>query len=83
MNRASYFLVVYINVFSLLFMHMAPAYAGVVGTNQLLDEIYLEQGRKKLHNIVTREDANVFLKQNGVSTEQAQERINAMTDIEA
>ena len=82
MNRVSYLLVVYISVFSLLFMHFAPAYAGVVRTHQLLNEFSLEQDRVNLLNIVTREDAQILLEQNGVTTDQAQERINAMTDFE-
>ena len=82
MNKASYLLVVYISVFSLIFIHMAPAYAGVVGTHQLLNEFSLEQDRANLLDIVSYEDAQILLEQNGVTSEQAQERINAMTDAE-
>ncbi len=82
MKNFSYLFVVYISVFSLLFTHTVPVYAGVVGTGQLLDEYHVEHKRERLLSIVTRVDAQVLLEQNGVSTELAQERINAMTDAE-
>ena len=36
-------------------MHMAPVYAGIVGTNQFLNELYLKQDRKILLNAINLE----------------------------
>ena len=48
----------------------------------MLNEIHVEQSKERLLNVLSREDARILLEQNGVTSEQAQERIHAMTDAE-
>ena len=82
MKNISKLFVIYSCIFSFLFMHTMPAYAGVIGTVQLFDEYQVEHKKEQLLNAVAREDVRTLLEQNGVSTELAHARINAMTDAE-
>ena len=82
MKNITNLFVIYICVFSLLFVHTAPIHAGVIGTEILFEEFHNENNRELLLGILEREDAQVLLVQNGVSAELAQARINSMTDSE-
>jgi hypothetical protein len=57
-------------------------YAGIVGTSELFHQERSSQQRENLYSILDRDDARILLEQNGVTTEQAQQRIQAMTDTE-
>jgi len=82
MRKISYLLVTYICVFGLVFAHSMPAYAGIVGTNEILQQQYTDLKRGDLHKIFNRADARNLLEQHGVTAEQAHERINSLTDEE-
>ena len=82
MKKISYLFVIYVSVISLLFTHTVPVYAGIVDTRELLNEIHVEQSKERLLDILSRKDARMLLEQNGVTHEQAQERINSMTNVE-
>ncbi|MEM7401488.1 MAG: PA2779 family protein [Pseudomonadota bacterium] len=74
--------VIYISVTALVFGHATPAYAGLIGTDQILLEDAINQDREILYEILDRNEAQNFLENNGVSKKQAQERIAALTDEE-
>lgn len=64
------------------FSHTAPAFAGLVGTDTLLNEQGVQQQRDALHAALAREEALGILAKYGVTTEQARERIDKLTDRE-
>ncbi len=59
-----------------------PAYAGLIGTEKLMAQELIEQNRETLRDVFDREEARTFLENHGITSEQAQERIDAMTDEE-
>ena len=75
-------LVVYISVMALVISQTMPAYAGLIETDQFLTEQVANQDRETIYEIINRNEARDLLEQNGVSKEQAQERIAALTDEE-
>ncbi|MBT8112572.1 MAG: PA2779 family protein [Gammaproteobacteria bacterium] len=82
MSKFSQLAIVYICVFALVFTNTMPAYAGIVGTNEILQLQYTDLKRANLYKIIDRADARNLLEQHGVTAEQAHERINSLTDEE-
>ena len=74
--------IIYVSVLTLVFSQTMPAYAGLIGTEQFMANHIADQNRQTLHNVLERDDARKLLEKHGVSTEQAQERIDAMTNEE-
>ncbi len=74
--------IIYVSVLTLVFSQTMPAYAGLIGTEQFMANQIADQDRQTLHNVLERDDARKLLEKHGVSTEQAQERIDAMTNEE-
>ena len=74
--------VIYISALTLLFSQTMPAYASLVGTEQFMDQQLVELDRKTLRNVFERDEARTLLEKHGITHEQAQERVNAMTDQE-
>jgi hypothetical protein len=59
------------------------ASAGMVQTDVVVDHAMAEQGRAKIMALVNRDDVRAQLEMRGVTTEQAQARVDALTDDEA
>lgn len=59
------------------------ASAGMVQTDVVVDHAMAEQGRAKIMALVNRDDVRAQLEMRGVTTEQAQARVAALTDEEA
>ncbi len=59
------------------------ASAGMVQTDVIVDHALAEQGRAKIMALVNRDDVRAQLETRGVTTEQAQARVDALTDDEA
>ena len=74
--------VIYLSAFTLLFSQAMPVHAGIISTEQLMNQQLVEADQKTLLNLLDREDVRILLEKKGVTTEQAQERINHMTDQE-
>ena len=74
--------VVYITAITLIISQTMPAYAGLVGTDQILLEEVTSQDREVLYEIFNRSDAQKLLEKSGVSNKQAHDRIAALTDEE-
>ena len=74
--------IVYIFSLTLVFSQAMPAYAGLIGTEQFMAQQIGDQDREILRNALDRDEARNLLEKHGVSTEQAQERIDAMTNEE-
>lgn len=74
--------VIYVSTFALIFSQAMPAYAGLIGTEQFMAQQLVEKDRETLRKTLERDEARSLLEQYGVSTEYAQERIDAMTDEE-
>jgi len=82
MSKFSQLAFIYVCVFALVSTHTMPAFAGVIGTNKILQQQYSDLNRESVYKILDRTDARNLLEQHGVTAEQAQERIEAMTDEE-
>ena len=74
--------VIYISISALFFSQTIPVYAGFIDTDQFMSQHYADQDREFLRKNLERDEARNLLSQYGVSTEQAQERINALTNKE-
>lgn len=74
--------VIYISALTLLFSQTMPAYAGLIGTEQFMNQQLVELDRETLRNVFDRDEARTLLEKHGITHEQAQERVNAMTDQE-
>lgn len=59
------------------------ASAGMVQTDVIVDHALADQGRAKIMALVNRDDVRAQLEMRGVTTEQAQARVDALTDDEA
>ena len=62
--------------------HATPAVAGLVSTDTLLNAQSIQQQRATLHAALAREEALGILARYGLTTEQARERIDKLTDRE-
>lgn len=58
------------------------ASAQMIETDQAVNQALVEQGRLKIKSFVEREDFRIQLEANGVTTEQAIARVDALTDEE-
>ena len=65
---------------SLTFLQVAPAYAGMVGTQTLIDHAAAKIDRDRLKDSLERDEVRKLLANHGVTVEQAQERVDALTD---
>lgn len=74
--------VVYVCALTLLFSQTVPVYAGLISTDQIMHQQSLDCDRATLRAMVKHKEAQALLENHGVSTFQAQERINVMTDAE-
>ncbi len=74
--------VIFLLALTLLISQSMPAYAGLVGTKQLIDQQLLELDRETLLNVFERDEAHSLLQKHGITHKQAQDRVNAMTDQE-
>lgn len=59
------------------------ANAAMVETDVVVDHALAEQGRARIMAVMNREDVRAQLEVRGVTTEQAQARVDALTDDEA
>ena len=73
---------VYVLMLSFTFSQTAPAIAGIVGTDSFLTEQSIQADREKLRSLMARDEVRLLLQNNGLTVEQAQERVNALTDSE-
>ena len=80
--RTSHFLMCLLSV-SIAFFQVTPAYAGIVGTDKSFTEHSAQQDREKLRALMARDEVQGLLADNGLTVEQAQQRVDALTDKEA
>jgi len=73
---------IYVLMLSFTFVQTAPAIAGIVGTDRFLTEQIIQQDRDNLHSFMNRDEVRTLLQYNGLTVEQAQERVEALTDSE-
>ncbi len=74
--------IIYLSSMALVLSQAMPAYAGLIGTEQSMAQQLVDQDRDILRNMIKRDEAQKLLENYGVTYEQAQERINAMTNEE-
>lgn len=80
--RISHFLMCLLSI-SIAFFQVAPSYAGIVGTDKSFTEHSAHQDREKLRSLMARDEVRGLLANNGLTVEQAQQRVDALTDKEA
>ena len=73
---------VYVLMLSFTFSQTAPSIAGIVGTDSFLTEQSIQADREKLRSLMARDEVRLLLQNNGLTVEQAQERVNALTNSE-
>ena len=73
---------VYVLMLSFTFVQTAPAIAGIVGTDRFLTEQSIQQDRENLRSLMARDEVRSLLQQNGLTVEQAQQRVDVLTDSE-
>ncbi len=74
--------IIYLSSIALVLSQTMPVYAGLIGTEQFMAQQLADQDRDILRNMIKRDEAQKLLENYGVTNEQAQERINAMTNEE-
>ncbi|GGB79763.1 hypothetical protein GCM10011352_01780 [Marinobacterium zhoushanense] len=60
----------------------APAYAAIVGTDQIAAETELDTQRARIHDMLARDDVKQQMIDLGVDPNMVQERVNGMTPAE-
>ena len=80
--RATHFLTLLLSV-SIAFFQIAPAYAGIVATEKTYSEYSAQTDRENLRSLMARDEVRGLLSSNGLTIEQAQQRVDALTDKEA
>lgn len=73
---------IYVLMLSFTFMQTAPAIAGIVGTDRFLTEQSIQQDRENLRSLMSRDEVRSILQHNGLTVEQAQQRVDVLTDSE-
>ncbi len=73
---------VYVLILSLVFLHVSPAIAGIVGTDSVLAEKTIQQDRENLRTLMSRDEVRTLLENNGLTVEEAQARVDSLTDSE-
>lgn len=73
---------IYLLIVSFTFGQMSPAFAGIIDTDRFLSEQTIEQDRENLRMLMTRDEVRTLLENHGLTVEQAQERVNSLTDSE-
>ena len=73
---------IYLLILSFTFVQISPAFAGIVGTDSFLSEQTIHQDRENLRNLMSRDEVRSMLEMNGLTVEQAQERVDSLTDAE-
>ena len=74
--------IIYLLILSFLFVQISPAFAGIVGTDSFLSEQTLQQDRANLKDLMSRDEVRSMLEMNGLSVDQAQARVDSLTDAE-
>ena len=73
---------IYLLILSFIFVQISPAVAGIVGTDSFLSEQSIQQDRINLKALMSRDEVRTLLETNGLTTEQAQARVDSLTDKE-
>ena len=69
-------------ILSMFGLTLQSAHAGLVGTDQLVAAQQTSSDREKVRNFVSRADVGSQLQAMGINANNAQDRVNAMTDEE-
>ena len=65
------------------FFQVAPSYAGMVSTDKSFTEQSVQIDRENLRSLMARNEVRSLLAGNGLTVEQAQQRVDVLTDKEA
>ncbi len=74
----------YLVVFSMLSLgiHLPAAHASMIGTEAAIDASQAQQDRRRLHDVLNRDDVKAQLIARGVDPAQVQARVDSLTDQE-
>ena len=73
---------IYLLILSFIFVQISPAVAGIVGTDRFLSEQTVQQDRENLRSLMSRSEVRSLLETNGLTLEEAQSRVDSLTDKE-
>ena len=74
--------IIYVACVVLAFNHAIPVHAGIISTDKFMSQQIVSQDREVLYKTIEREEVQFLLEKHGVSTEQAKQRVNALTEEE-
>jgi hypothetical protein len=74
--------IIYLLIISFIFVQISPAFAGIVGTDSYLSEQTAQQDRENLRALMSRDEVRSLLETNGLTVEEAQTRVDSLTDKE-
>jgi hypothetical protein len=74
--------IIYLLIISFIFVQISPAFAGIVGTDSYLSEQTAQQDRENLRALMSRDEVRSLLKSNGLTVEEAQARVDSLTNKE-
>ncbi len=74
--------IIYLLIISFIFIQISPAFAGIVGTDSYLSEQTAQQDREDLRALMSRDEVRSLLETNGLTVEEAQARVDSLTDKE-
>lgn len=74
--------IIYLLIISFIFVQISPAFAGIVGTDSYLSEQTAQQDRENLRALMSRDEVRSLLESNGLTIEEAQNRVDSLTDEE-
>lgn len=74
--------IIYLLILSFIFVQISPAFAGIVGTDSYLSEQTAQQDRENLRALMSRDEVRSLLETNGLTVEEAQTRVDSLTDKE-
>ncbi|MGH1536936.1 MAG: PA2779 family protein [Gammaproteobacteria bacterium] len=73
---------IYLLILSFIFVQISPAVAGIVATDSFLTEQTVQQDRENLRTLMSRDEVRSLLESNGLTIQEAQERVDSLTDKE-
>jgi hypothetical protein len=74
--------IAYLLAVSFAFTQISPVYAGMIGTQTLIDQASVKIDRERLKDALERSEVRKLLADHGVTVEQAKVRIDALTNEE-
>ena len=74
--------IIFVSCMVLIFNHAVPVHAGIISTDKIMSQQFVSQDRAVVYKALEREEVQMLLEKFGVSTQQAKQRVDALTEKE-